>query len=470
MNRGYFSSLFQIADKDNKGILIGKEAAEFLKKSGLPKESLKIIWIISAQTDHQHLERDEFYLALRLVALAQNNMEYTEESIRINHPIPPLPKFDLKNNTTSAVFNKSVENNSLKVGMSVSQSANTFSPNFVSNISISEFDPFIMNEADTQKYTALFNKNKDMDNKMSINKAYQMWTTGGVSIDTIKKIFVIVPIADKTCLNYNEFRVIFHLIYKSLQYDIPTVLPGSLKKVLFPENQAIDGVAKIIPQSSKDINFGEKLGIDLNLGKSKEKKENTVSSLDVNNNANVNSKYLNINNSNNNNDIQKTLNHNTNVPQVNTNKSVDMESLLMNEFNLKNNPQVNTINTITSPLYPQHISNLTQQMSNNIKTINNLSNNITDKFNNVYADKVNENKFLEQTLDEEIGLLNHLREQVENIYISINQINLKNSTLINQISDVKRQIEVEKESLSRGISELNQRTNELISNQGNIDK
>jgi len=34
------------------------------------------------------------------VALAQNKMEFTEESIRINHPIPPLPKFDLKNNYT----------------------------------------------------------------------------------------------------------------------------------------------------------------------------------------------------------------------------------------------------------------------------------------------------------------------------------------------------------------------------------
>ena len=115
---------------------------------------MKIIWIISAQTDHQYLERDEFYVALRLVALAQNNLEFSEESIRLNHPIPPLPKFDLKN------INNSINKNS---DVNVSQSSN-ISPNYTNNIAISESDPFYLTEMDLQKYTALFNKNKDLDN------------------------------------------------------------------------------------------------------------------------------------------------------------------------------------------------------------------------------------------------------------------------------------------------------------------
>jgi hypothetical protein len=94
--RGTFSTLFQMADKENKGRLPAKDAADFLKRSNLPKEILKQIWIISAQTNFQFLEKDEFYIALRLVALAQNNFPVNAESIRNNYPLPPLPTFDLK--------------------------------------------------------------------------------------------------------------------------------------------------------------------------------------------------------------------------------------------------------------------------------------------------------------------------------------------------------------------------------------
>ena len=109
--RGFFSSLYEMADPNSLGRLDGKTAANFLKKSGLPKEILKKIWIISAQTDPSKIERDEFYVALRLVALAQNNMECSAESIKLNHPIPPLPKFDLKSDVSSI----SLSLNSVKI-------------------------------------------------------------------------------------------------------------------------------------------------------------------------------------------------------------------------------------------------------------------------------------------------------------------------------------------------------------------
>jgi len=102
--RGFFSSLYEMVDPNSIGRLEGKAAANFLKKSGLPKDILKKIWIISAKTDPSKIERDEFYIALRLVALAQNNMDCSEESIKLNHPIPPLPNFDLKNDVSSASF------------------------------------------------------------------------------------------------------------------------------------------------------------------------------------------------------------------------------------------------------------------------------------------------------------------------------------------------------------------------------
>jgi epidermal growth factor receptor substrate 15 len=61
----------------------GKEAVIFFKKSGLPVEKLKEIWLIAAKTSNEYLTRDEFYLALRLIAYAQNNINADENSVML---------------------------------------------------------------------------------------------------------------------------------------------------------------------------------------------------------------------------------------------------------------------------------------------------------------------------------------------------------------------------------------------------
>lgn len=198
--RGFFSNLFQLADKENKGKLIGKEAADFLKKSGLPKDILKRIWLISAQTNPQFLERDEFYIALRLVALAQNNLPITPECIINNSPLPPLPVFNLKKSLNPA-----------------------------------ELDTvFAMNEKDKEKYKMFFDKNKEYPDKISIGKSCQMWKSANVIDDTLKKIFNIVkPLKENGFLSLQEFQVCTHFVFKSMNNEIPQTLPGCLSLFLF---------------------------------------------------------------------------------------------------------------------------------------------------------------------------------------------------------------------------------------------
>lgn len=375
-------------------------------------------------------------------------MEFSEETIKLNHPIPPLPKFDLKSNTNSSI-NKSSD------GLNPSQSS-SISPRYSNNITISDSDPFYITETDVQKYTNLFTKNKDLDNKMSINKAYHMWTTGGVSLDVLKRILLIVPLADKTCLNFNEFKVIFHLIYKSLQYDVPHVLPDILKRILSPEvDKNESNINNLV--NSKDFNFGDKLGIDLNLGKQKEKRENAI---DASRNSFVTS-----------NNIMGNLNNISNLipnkTQINTNQSIDMESLLMSEFNLKNTQTIN--NNLNNQYFAQNLvqnDKTSLQNQGNVQVVNNLTNNLIEKFNNLYNDKINETKFLEQTIEEESNLLRNLSEEVEKIYININQVNQKNISMRSQILEIRRQIEIERDSMSKGLNELNQKSEEMYRNQG----
>ena len=93
-----YSKLYNMLDNNGAGRIMGKPAANFMKTSNLRKEVLKEIWLIAAQTSNAYILREEFYVAMRLIALAQNNMPFTAQSIEMNNPIPPLPFFDLNKN------------------------------------------------------------------------------------------------------------------------------------------------------------------------------------------------------------------------------------------------------------------------------------------------------------------------------------------------------------------------------------
>ena len=79
----YYYNLFESLDTKNLDKLDSISASSFLKKSGLPRHVLKEIWLIIAKYNLNFITREEFYMALRLIALAQNNMPYTEENKKI---------------------------------------------------------------------------------------------------------------------------------------------------------------------------------------------------------------------------------------------------------------------------------------------------------------------------------------------------------------------------------------------------
>ena len=91
--RGFYSSMYDMAAKgaDKVG---GKEAVMFFGKSGLPMDKMKSIWNISARSNIAFVTRDEFYLALRLIAYHQNGITADENSLKINIDVA-LPQFNL---------------------------------------------------------------------------------------------------------------------------------------------------------------------------------------------------------------------------------------------------------------------------------------------------------------------------------------------------------------------------------------
>uniref|UniRef100_A0A3B3Y3A0 EH domain-containing protein n=1 Tax=Poecilia mexicana TaxID=48701 RepID=A0A3B3Y3A0_9TELE len=80
----------QLVDPENTGKVGPTEAALFLKKSGLPDSTLGKIWDLADPEGKGYLDKQGFYVALRLVACAQSGQEVSVSSI--NQTVPP-PQF-----------------------------------------------------------------------------------------------------------------------------------------------------------------------------------------------------------------------------------------------------------------------------------------------------------------------------------------------------------------------------------------
>ena len=218
----YYYNLFESLDTKNIGKLDSVPASSFLKKSGLSKHILKEIWLMIAKYSINHITRDEFYAALRLVALAQNNMPYTEESIEKNTPIPPLPSFKYKIKMNDRIIYKITENNK-----------QAFRRLF-ENSKINKTDPDIISR-----------------------KALDIWKSANASDDFIRKIAsILTPLEKKGHFNLKEFQVANYLLAIRDKYEIPDKLPMSLFNYLGRGEKN---------ENNNNINKNEEKNVDKNI-------------------------------------------------------------------------------------------------------------------------------------------------------------------------------------------------------------
>ena len=59
----------------------------------MPIEKLKEIWKVAANTSNEYLTREEFYIALRLIAYAQHGMQCDADAIAFDQEVG-MPNFE----------------------------------------------------------------------------------------------------------------------------------------------------------------------------------------------------------------------------------------------------------------------------------------------------------------------------------------------------------------------------------------
>jgi len=218
----FFNKIYKIFDNNNEGKIIGKKAAEFMKTSGLENEILKKIFFTSVK-EINNIHKEEFFVAMRLIALAQNNMPFSEDNIKSNNPIPPLPKFNLNislnNNFNNNQINKN-ENENIDTTYSI----------------------YDLSEKEKITYKNIFDKQKEPNfERLRAHNAILIWKNSNADGQEIRKVAnLIKPLENKGFLNLKEFQVASHLIEISKDIYLPEKLPLTLVNFLGRNDTKID--------------------------------------------------------------------------------------------------------------------------------------------------------------------------------------------------------------------------------------
>lgn len=215
--RGLYSLLLSQADPESKGRLEGAQVVEFFKRSNLSTDILKDIWTICTPNGESFLDRERFYVALRLIALAQEGKSVSPDSIFNNTP----------------------------AGL----------PNFKSTAVIK--DRWELEDDDKDKYEKLFNQFSGGKGFLTAEEAYAILSRTGAKSEYLSKIWNLCDPNDTGELIKNQFLVALHLAtrVKLLSEPVPDEIPAALKKVflarLEPEFKSIDQ-----PKSEAFAEFG----------------------------------------------------------------------------------------------------------------------------------------------------------------------------------------------------------------------
>ncbi|XP_056270949.1 epidermal growth factor receptor substrate 15-like 1 isoform X2 [Pseudoliparis swirei] len=192
-----YDNYYRQVDPGNTGRVGPTEAALFLKKSGLPDITLGKIWDLADPDGKGYLDKQGFYVALRLVACAQSGQEVSLSSLNLT--IPP-PKFK-----------------------------DTSSPCLSSTASASSELNWAVRHEEKSKFDVIFESLAPVNGLLSGEKVKPVLINSKLPLDILGKVWDLSDIDKDGHLDRDEFAVAMHLVYRALEKEpVPALLPSAL--------------------------------------------------------------------------------------------------------------------------------------------------------------------------------------------------------------------------------------------------
>ncbi|KAM6343365.1 epidermal growth factor receptor substrate 15 isoform 9-T9 [Alca torda] len=213
-----YEKFYRQVDSANAGRVLASDAAVFLKKSGLTDLVLGKIWDLADTDGKGILSKQEFFVALRLVACAQNGLDVSLSSL--NLPVPP-PRF-----------------------------TDTSSPLLLSGTASSDV-PWAVKLEDKAKYDAIFDSLNPVNGLLSGDKVKPVLLNSKLPVDILGRVWELSDIDRDGMLDRDEFAVAMFLVYCALEKEpVPMSLPAALVPPSKRKPVSVPGTMPLIPSST----------------------------------------------------------------------------------------------------------------------------------------------------------------------------------------------------------------------------
>ncbi|XP_072260744.1 epidermal growth factor receptor substrate 15-like 1 isoform X2 [Pyxicephalus adspersus] len=190
-----YETYYKQVDPSHTGRVGPSEAALFLKKSALSDVVLGKIWDLADPEGKGYLDKQGFFVALRLVACAQSGHEVNLANLNI--PVPP-PKF---NDTSSPLL---------------------ITPPPVEGL-------WSVRTEEKATFDGIFDSLLPVNGLLSGDKVKPVLINSKLPLDILGRVWELSDIDKDGHLDRDEFAVAMHLVYRALEKEpVPSVLPQSL--------------------------------------------------------------------------------------------------------------------------------------------------------------------------------------------------------------------------------------------------
>uniref|UniRef100_A0A4W5Q7A1 Epidermal growth factor receptor pathway substrate 15 n=1 Tax=Hucho hucho TaxID=62062 RepID=A0A4W5Q7A1_9TELE len=190
-----YDKYYRQVDPSGSGRVAAADAALFLKRSGLADLVLGKIWDLADSERKGSLNDQQFFVALRLVACAQNGLEVALKSL--NLAVPP-PKFH-----------------------------DTSSPLLPGGVSID--GPWVVKMEEKLKFDAIFDSLSPVGGMLSGEKVKPVLLNSKLPVDVLGRVWELSDLDRDGMLDRDEFAVVMYLVYRALEGEpVPMSLPATL--------------------------------------------------------------------------------------------------------------------------------------------------------------------------------------------------------------------------------------------------
>ncbi|XP_068599541.1 epidermal growth factor receptor substrate 15-like 1 [Brachionichthys hirsutus] len=211
-----YENFYRQVDPGNTGRVGPTEAAVFLKKSGLPDVTLGKIWDLADPDCKGYLDRQGFFVALRLVACAQSSEEVSLSSLNLT--VPP-PKFK--------------DSSSPSVSCTAPPSSGDAQ--------------WAVRPDEKSTFDGIFESLSPVNGLLSGDKVKPVLINSKLPLDVLGKVWDLSDIDKDGHLDRDEFAVAMHLVYRALEKEpVPTLLPSALIPP-FKRKRSLVPVASSVP-------------------------------------------------------------------------------------------------------------------------------------------------------------------------------------------------------------------------------